>query len=96
MIVNIDGLEWKRQKWNKYAKWFLKFSEKLAVMNADTVVTDNKVIQDYVKAEYKKESVLIAYGADHVEKIKLSNEILNKYHFLQNYKFLILFFLHQI
>ena len=27
LVTNIDGLEWKRDKWNKYAKWFLKFSE---------------------------------------------------------------------
>ena len=25
IIVNIDGLEWKREKWGKGAKWFLKF-----------------------------------------------------------------------
>ena len=31
VIVNIDGLEWKRAKWGKAAKWFLKFSERVAV-----------------------------------------------------------------
>lgn len=83
IVVNIDGLEWKRQKWNKYAKWFLKFSEKVAVNNADIVVTDNKVIQDYVMSEYGKKSELIAYGADHVQKVNISNEILGKFDFLQ-------------
>jgi len=83
IIVNIDGLEWKRAKWNKYAKWFLKFSEKLAVNNADVVITDNKVIQEYVKSEYNKKSELIAYGADHVENIDMENEIIKKYNFLK-------------
>jgi glycosyltransferase involved in cell wall biosynthesis len=88
IITNIDGLEWKRDKWNKYAKWFLKFSEKLAVKYSDVVVADNKVIQDYVLSEYGAKSELIAYGADHVEKKELSTEILIKYPFLkENYAF---------
>ncbi len=66
IIVNIDGLEWRRHKWGRVAKWFLKFSEKISVNHADVVVTDNQAIKDYVKSEYGKESVLIAYGGDHV------------------------------
>lgn len=83
IIVNIDGLEWKRAKWNRFAKCFLKYSEKLAVNYADVVITDNKVIQDYVKTEYQKDCELIAYGADHVEKQPLSDEILAQFNFLQ-------------
>lgn len=84
ILTNIDGLEWKRDKWNKYAKWFLKFSEKLAVKYSDVVISDNKVIQDYVKSEYSVNSELIAYGADHVEKIGISDELYAKYTFLKN------------
>ncbi len=82
LVVNIDGLEWKRQKWNRYAKWFLKFSEKLAVKYADVVIADNKVIQDYVRDEYGKESELIAYGADHVKKEQITQEVMREYPFL--------------
>lgn len=82
IIVNIDGLEWKRDKWGKGAKWFLKFSEKLAVKYADVVVADNKVIQEYVKSEYGVQSELIAYGADHVTKELLSDGLKLKYPFL--------------
>ena len=90
IIVNIDGLEWKREKWNKYAKWFLKLSEKRAVQYADTVITDNKVIQDYVKSEYGVKSELIAYGADHVEKVQIDLCLLDKYPFLsKNYAFIV-------
>jgi glycosyltransferase involved in cell wall biosynthesis len=84
IIVNIDGLEWKRDKWSKFAKTFLKFSEYTAVKYADTVVVDNKVIQDYVTNEYNKKSALIAYGADHAEKIAISNEILNQHPYLND------------
>jgi len=84
IVVNIDGLEWKRGKWNNFAKWFLRLSEQLAVKYADEVVTDNKVIQNYVLTEYKVESKLIAYGADHVKKMALSKDILDLYPFLQD------------
>lgn len=82
LVVNIDGLEWKRQKWNGFAKWFLKFSERLAVKYADKLVTDNKVIQDYVTATYNKPSHLIAYGGDHATKEVLSAETLKRYPYL--------------
>ncbi len=65
IIVNIDGLEWKRDKWNGFAKWFLKLSESIAVKFADLVITDNKAIQQYVTNKYGVSSKLIAYGGDH-------------------------------
>ncbi|KEI70760.1 DUF1972 domain-containing protein [Endozoicomonas elysicola] len=65
IITNIDGLEWKRDKWNALAKSFLKFSEKLAVRYSDVVIADNQAIADYVKREYGADSVVIAYGGDH-------------------------------
>lgn len=68
LIVNIDGLEHRRKKWGKFAQWFLRKSEAMAVKYADVIVTDNKGIQDYVTDVYHKESTLIAYGGDHVER----------------------------
>ncbi|ABI72665.1 DUF1972 domain-containing protein [Shewanella frigidimarina] len=65
IVTNIDGLEWKRDKWSKWAKKFLKFSEYMAVKFSDVVITDNKAIGDYVNAEYSKDNVVIAYGGDH-------------------------------
>jgi hypothetical protein len=65
LVVNIDGLEWKREKWGPVARWFLKLSEKYAVKFSDAVVSDNKVIQDYVRNQYFVDSCLITYGADH-------------------------------
>ena len=89
VIVNIDGQEWKRQKWNWIAKKFLGFSERVAIKYADHVVVDNEVIYDYVVDCYgKQDTTLIEYGADHVKKIKLTDEIIIKYPFLtSNYVF---------
>jgi len=65
VVTNIDGLEWKRDKWSGLAKRFLKFSEYLAVKYSDVVIADNQAIGDYVLSEYKKENEIIAYGGDH-------------------------------
>lgn len=65
IVTNIDGLEWRRDKWNKFAKSFLKFSERLAVRYSDIIVADNAAIADYVKKEYNVNSSVIAYGGDH-------------------------------
>ena len=84
IIVNIDGLEWKRDKWGKKAKQFLKFSEKVAVKYSDVIIADNKVIQYHVMASYGKEAALIPYGADHTRTEALTSEVLEEFPFLDN------------
>jgi glycosyltransferase involved in cell wall biosynthesis len=69
IVTHIDGLEWKRDKWGWFAKKFLKFSERLAVIFSHSVIADNKHIQDYINEEYDRPSFLIAYGADHVSAV---------------------------
>lgn len=85
IITNIDGLEWKRDKWKVYAKWLLKFSEKQAVKYSDIVIGDNKGITDYIAQEYSKVVAnkrveLIAYGGDQVQKVD-DDSLYEKYPF---------------
>lgn len=82
ILVNIDGQEWKRPKWNRFARAFLHFSERLAVKYADTVITDNLNIRHYVEDVYKRHDAwLIEYGADHVSPVAMSDSIQTKYPF---------------
>lgn len=83
IITNIDGLEWKRDKWNPLAKWLLHYSEKQAVKYSDVVIGDNKGITDYVKEVYKKDAVLIAYGGDHVTKVQ-DDSLYEKYPYMKH------------
>ena len=72
IVTNIDGIEWRRNKWNILIKRFLKISEKCAVKNSDHIITDNKGIQDYVNRVYGLSSIMIGYGAYEMnEPIKL-------------------------
>ncbi len=66
MIVHIDGLEWRRPKWNRWVKKYLKFSEYLAVKYSHIDITDNAALKKYTAIYYKTLSYLVAYGADHV------------------------------
>lgn len=65
IITNIDGIEWKREKWRGLAKWVLRTSEKVAVRWSHIVVADNQAIADYVASQYGAQCQVIAYGGDH-------------------------------
>ncbi len=79
IILNPDGQEWMRDKWSKPVQWFLKTSEKMGVNHSDTVVADNRVIKNYLRSEYQKDSVEIEYGGDHVLKVPMTAETEKKY-----------------
>ena len=67
VICNVDGIEWKRGKWNWIARNFLKLSEYFAVKFSDLIISDNKGIQDYINESYNIHSHMIPYGADESE-----------------------------
>ncbi|SMX45322.1 DUF1972 domain-containing protein [Octadecabacter ascidiaceicola] len=62
--LNIDGLEWRREKWSGAAKAFLRMSEYLGCRFAHQLVADNAVIQTHIQTAYNCKSALIAYGGD--------------------------------
>jgi len=63
-VTNMDGLEWKRAKWNKVLKKFIKFCEKKAIELSDFLIVDNEGIKDYYKENYGIENIkFIPYGA---------------------------------
>lgn len=65
IVTNIDGIEWRREKWRGFSKWFLRFSERLAVRFSHEVIADNGAIARYVTEEYGRDCNVIAYGGDH-------------------------------
>ncbi len=82
IVVNIDGLEWRRDKWHPLAKRFLKFSEFLAVKFSHADITDNKMIKRYAAIFYKSLSHLIAYGADHCKPLAMDKSLKSEYPFI--------------
>ncbi|MFD2602755.1 DUF1972 domain-containing protein [Flavobacterium suzhouense] len=86
IIISIDGIEWKRDKWPLMAKLYLWWSEKIAVRYSHIDISDNESIQDYTAIRYETLSRVIEYGADHTKNVKPNEEDIRKYSFLkENY-----------
>lgn len=62
--TNMDGLEYKRTKFNKWVQKFLFWEERTTVKHSHYLIADNMGIHDYYKEKYGKESRFLAYGAD--------------------------------
>jgi glycosyltransferase involved in cell wall biosynthesis len=82
IIISIDGIEWRRDKWNRYAKWFLRWSENLAVRYSHADISDNDAIQNYTARAYSTRSRVIEYGGDHARKQAITEAAREKYPFL--------------
>ena len=62
--TNMDGLEYKRTKFNRWVQKFVFWEERMAVKHSHFLIADNMGIHDYYKEKYGKESKFLAYGAD--------------------------------
>lgn len=64
LITNMDGIEWKRAKWNWFVKALIRKLEKIAVYHSHYLVSDNVGIQEYYKNAFNRDSFYLPYGAD--------------------------------
>jgi glycosyltransferase involved in cell wall biosynthesis len=63
-VFNVDGADWRRDKWGRFARWYLHTTEGLAAGGRSLVVADAKAVQDYYERVYHRSSELVPYGAD--------------------------------
>jgi len=64
LITNMDGLEWKRDKWNSLVKKLAKWFERLGARHSHYLVSDNEKIREYLLNTYGRDSSFIAYGCE--------------------------------
>lgn len=62
VVVNVDGIERLRQKWNLLGKAYYRFCEYLSTLLPNAMVTDAQVIKRYYQDRYGAASVFIPYG----------------------------------
>jgi glycosyltransferase involved in cell wall biosynthesis len=62
VVLNVDGIERKRRKWNVLGRAWYRASERLATWFPDAVVTDARTIREYYAARYRAETTFIPYG----------------------------------
>lgn len=64
ILLNVDGLERNRRKWNALGKLAYALSERLSCVMPDVVVTDAREIERYYAERYGETSAFIPYGSD--------------------------------
>ena len=88
ILVNPDGLEHERSKWNYLVKKFFLLSEKWMLFNSDIIVCDAKGIKKYIDLKYpklKKKTIYIAYGTNKVDLSNIDEKgILKEYNLKKN------------
>jgi len=68
-LLNVDGLDWKRDKWPVLAKRYIQFAESLATRLPNAYLTDSHVVQEYYRERYGSKPPCIPYGSE-VERVE--------------------------
>lgn len=66
LVVNIDGVEWRRTKFSKFKQRVLRVFDYLAQRFSDLVIYDNAGLAPYVHPFAKHRAVEIGYAGDYV------------------------------
>lgn len=69
LLINVDGIERNRAKWNALGKAWYLLGEFCSVKLASRVVADAKVIAQYYRDTYNIESTVIPYGVHPVRRV---------------------------
>ena len=75
--VNVDGVMWKRSKFNKIEQWLLWLNHVFATLFADKIIVDSKEMISHIPERYKNKEVYISYGIDKFEQIPWDKSRLN-------------------
>lgn len=87
VLVNVDGLDWKRARWSLLGKIYLRICELISIRFSDIIIADSKYISTYYKKTHNLVNVkYIAYGAD--LNSKKNKTILKKFNLRGNDYFL--------
>jgi glycosyltransferase involved in cell wall biosynthesis len=64
VVLNVDGLEWERAKWNRVGKAYYRVCAAVAARLPIHVVTDARVIQLHYRTAYGRETEYFPYGTE--------------------------------
>jgi glycosyltransferase involved in cell wall biosynthesis len=63
-ILNVDGLDWKREKWPPLAKKYIQWAAYMATRLPTACLADSRVVQAYYREQWGTETVYIPYGSE--------------------------------
>ena len=75
--INVDGLEWARSKWGRFARAYLRWMEWVSGWAATRVIADARAIADRFRQLYPRRACdCIAYGAQVVDECGMDAQAL--------------------
>lgn len=78
LVINMDGIEWKRDKWGIVAKTWFWMNEKLGSYIGNHLIADHPEIKSHLSRNVHQEKItMIPYGADDISGADVS--LLDKY-----------------
>ena len=63
-VFNVDGADWQREKWGRFARWYLRTCESIAAHSKSIVIADARAVQRYYSQTFGRDTELVPYGAD--------------------------------
>ena len=63
-LINVDGEDWARAKWGRFAGWYQRQCEGWAGRMANVIIADAKAVQARYRERYRRASVFVPYGAN--------------------------------
>lgn len=70
-VVNVDGMEWLREKWGRLAKAMFRAGARATARWADDIVVDSREIGRLWKEMFERDGVFIPYGGDRTPTLPL-------------------------
>jgi glycosyltransferase involved in cell wall biosynthesis len=62
VVCSVDGTDWQRAKWGRLARWYLRLSERLAVLFCHGLISDSRDVMTYYQQRFGASSACIVYG----------------------------------
>jgi glycosyltransferase involved in cell wall biosynthesis len=63
-LINIDGLDSNRRKWNRFAKGYIRLAERLAPRMANRAITDSNAVASIFEQSFGRRIGVVPYGAE--------------------------------
>lgn len=88
ILVNADGLEWKRRKYSRLSRFLLRSFESLSLKIVDCMIVDSQVLGLYYQENYRINPSYIPYGIKEIQ--PLDETVLENYKLTPNQYYLVI------
>lgn len=77
-VATVHGLNWKSDKWGKFAKWYMRLGERMISKYADEVIVLSRNMQDYFFQTYGRKTIYLPNGVELFPNLE-TKEIIQKF-----------------